>query len=165
MKARIQNAISVAIWKNCSNVKIAFYLVAKTRFDQFKNFFDAPISSWTSHILNPWIKENHIQHNSYSRGIFQDTRQNLRVGLNKAIDENSPWSTHRFLKVLMCRVLTASYESQIKVYHIQFLKFLKNIQISKRWPHVLLAALPNVLEHSKHLRVHRVRPWFLSIRQ
>ena len=36
--ARIQNTILIAIWKNCSNTKIAFHNAAKMQFDKLKTF-------------------------------------------------------------------------------------------------------------------------------
>jgi len=50
--SRIQNTVSVAIWENCSNVKIAFHIAVKTRFSQLKNLYNAVVSLRMSHILN-----------------------------------------------------------------------------------------------------------------
>jgi len=44
----------VVIWENRSNVEIAFHTAATMRFGQLENLFDAAVSSWISHILNPW---------------------------------------------------------------------------------------------------------------
>lgn len=58
-RARIQNAISimiavlVAIWKNRSNVEIAFHITDKMQFSQLKNLSDKTVSSQIGHILNP----------------------------------------------------------------------------------------------------------------
>ena len=40
---RIQNAVSVAIWKNCCNAEIMFHIEAKTRFGQLKTLSDADV--------------------------------------------------------------------------------------------------------------------------
>lgn len=48
--ARIQSAVSVAIWNNHSNLEIAFHIVAKMWFSQLKNLFDAAVLSWIGHI-------------------------------------------------------------------------------------------------------------------
>jgi len=41
---RIQKVISVTIYKKCSNVEIAFYIMAKTPFIQLQNISNTTIS-------------------------------------------------------------------------------------------------------------------------
>ena len=44
VEARIQNAVSVVLWKDSFNTKIAFHIAAKMRFNQPKNLFDVAVS-------------------------------------------------------------------------------------------------------------------------
>jgi len=46
-------AVSVGIWKNRSNAKIAFHITVKTRIGQLKNLSNVAVSSVIGHILNP----------------------------------------------------------------------------------------------------------------
>jgi len=52
---RIQNVVSVATGKNCSNSEITLHVAAKTRFAQLKNLSNTAISPGFGHILNPSV--------------------------------------------------------------------------------------------------------------
>jgi len=47
---KIQNVVSVAMWKNCSNAEI---YRDKSAFQQFKNLSNLAVSLHIGHILNP----------------------------------------------------------------------------------------------------------------
>jgi len=48
----IQNAVPIAIGKNCLNAEIAFHMAAKTQFGQLKNISNVAVLSWIGHIFN-----------------------------------------------------------------------------------------------------------------
>jgi len=50
-----RDCVAVAIRKNRPNAEIALHVAAKMRFGEVKNLYDAAVSSWTGHILNPWV--------------------------------------------------------------------------------------------------------------